>query len=67
MAQSIDEPVLAQAILASREHWDEGYPYGLKVEKIPLITLIVAILDAYDVMTYVRMRTLFVVLIEDCF
>ncbi|KUO78726.1 MAG: diguanylate cyclase [Desulfosporosinus sp. BRH_c37] len=52
MAQSIDEPVLAQAILAFREHWDgQGYPYGLKGEKIPLISRIFSILDAYDVMT----------------
>ena len=55
MAQSIDEPVLAQAILAFREHWDgQGYPYGLKEEKIPLISRIVSILDAYDVMTHGR-------------
>jgi len=55
MAQSIDEPVLAQAILAFREHWDgQGYPYGLKGEKIPLISRIVSILDAYDVMTHGR-------------
>jgi len=55
MAQSIDEPVLAQAILAFREHWDgQGYPYGLKGDKIPLISRIVSILDAYDVMTHGR-------------
>jgi len=55
MAQSIDEPVLAQAILAFREHWDgQGYPYGLKGEKIPLVTRIVSILEVYDVMTHGR-------------
>lgn len=55
MAQSIEEPVLAQAILAMRERWDgKGYPYGLKAEQIPLISRIVAIVDAYDVMTHDR-------------
>ncbi|MEN6349868.1 MAG: HD domain-containing phosphohydrolase, partial [Syntrophomonas sp.] len=32
--------------------WDgSGYPLGLKGEKIPLISRIIAITDAYDVMT----------------
>lgn len=55
MAQSIEEPILAQAILAMRERWDgSGYPYSLKAEKIPLISRIVAIVDAYDAMTHER-------------
>lgn len=55
MAQSIDEPVLAQAILAICEHWDgSGYPGGLKGKQIPFISRIVAIVDAYDVMTHDR-------------
>ncbi|WHH58519.1 diguanylate cyclase [Petroclostridium sp. X23] len=55
MAQSIEEPVLAQAILAMRERWDgAGYPYGLKQNQIPYISRIIAILDAYDVMTHHR-------------
>lgn len=55
MAQSIEEPILAQAILSMRERWDgKGYPYGLKGEQIPLVTRIISIIDAYDVMTHDR-------------
>lgn len=55
MAQSIEEPILAQAILSLREHWNgKGYPYGLKGEQIPLISRIVSIADAFDVMTHDR-------------
>lgn len=55
MAQSIDEPVLAQGILAMRERWDgKGYPYGLKGEQIPVISRILSIADAFDVMTHDR-------------
>lgn len=55
MAQSIEEPILALAILAMRERWDgSGYPYGLNGEQIPLISRIIAIADAYDAMTHER-------------
>lgn len=55
MAQSIEEPILAQAILSMRERWDgKGYPYGLKGIQIPLISRIVSIIDAFDVMTHER-------------
>jgi diguanylate cyclase (GGDEF)-like protein len=55
MAQSIEEPVLAQEILALREHYDGGgYPSGLRGAEIPLNSRIVAIIDAYDVMTHDR-------------
>ena len=55
MAQSIDEPVLAKAILAICEHWNgNGYPNGLKEEQIPLISRIISIIDAFDVMTHGR-------------
>jgi diguanylate cyclase (GGDEF)-like protein len=55
MAQSIEEPFLAQGILSMRESWDgSGYPYGLKQEQIPYISRIAAILEAYDVMTHGR-------------
>jgi diguanylate cyclase (GGDEF)-like protein len=55
MAQSIDEPILAQSILALRERWDgKGYPYGVRGEDIPLLSRIIALIDAYDVMTHYR-------------
>ncbi len=42
---------IAEAILHHHEWWDgSGYPLGLKGEKIPLISRIIAITDAYDVM-----------------
>lgn len=42
---------VAEAILAHHEHWDgSGYPLGLKAEKIPLLSRILAIIDAFDVM-----------------
>jgi diguanylate cyclase (GGDEF)-like protein len=55
MAESIGESLLAQAILAIREHYDGGgYPYGLRGEAIPLLSRIIAIVDAYDVITHDR-------------
>jgi diguanylate cyclase (GGDEF)-like protein len=55
MAQSIEEPMLAQAILAVREHYDgTGYPSGLRGAAIPWLSRIIAIVDAYDVMTHDR-------------
>ncbi len=43
---------IADAILAHHEWWDgSGYPNGLKGEQIPIIARILAIADAYDVMT----------------
>jgi len=42
---------IAQEILHHHEHWDgNGYPDGLKGEKIPLLSRIISIIDAYDVM-----------------
>jgi len=46
---------VAQGILAHHEHWDgNGYPRGLRGKDIPLLARIVAIADAYDVMSYGR-------------
>jgi len=46
---------IAEAILAHHEWWDgSGYPQGLKGEQIPLISRIITIVDAYDVMTHAR-------------
>ncbi len=43
---------VAPYILFHHERWDGlGYPRGLKGEEIPLLSRILAILDAYDVMT----------------
>ncbi len=52
MAKNIpDFAPIAQEILHHHEHWDgNGYPEGLKGEKIPLLSRIISIVDAYDVM-----------------
>ncbi len=43
---------LAEDILAHHEHWDgSGYPQGLKGKEIPLLARIIAVVDAYEVMT----------------
>ena len=48
------EPI-ADAVLSHHEHWNgNGYPQGLKGENIPLISRIISIIDAYDVMTHER-------------
>ena len=42
---------IAEDILAHHERWDgTGYPRGLKGEEIPLLSRIIAVVDAYDVM-----------------
>jgi len=52
MASSIGEWALAEAILGLHERWDGGgYPYGLSEEQIPYFSRLVAIADAFDVMT----------------
>ncbi len=43
---------VAPLILAHHERWDgNGYPHGLKGEEIPLLSRIISVIDAYDVMT----------------
>ena len=56
VASAIDEiSQIAPIILAHQEKWDgSGYPDGLKGEEIPLLARIVAIIDAFDVMTNPR-------------
>ena len=44
---------LADIILYHHEWWNGlGYPQGLKEEEIPLLSRIISILDAFDVMTH---------------
>ena len=43
---------IANLILTHHERWDgTGYPQGLKGEEIPLLSRIIAVVDAYDAMT----------------
>ncbi len=47
--------VIASEICCHHERWDgTGYPYGKKGEDIPLLSRIIAVVDAYDVMTHKR-------------
>ncbi|NQT67591.1 MAG: HD domain-containing protein [Actinobacteria bacterium] len=42
---------IAEYILTVHEWWDgNGYPQGLKGENIPVLSRIIAIVDAYEVM-----------------
>lgn len=52
MAKNVpDFSPIAREILYHHEHWDgTGYPDGLKGEDIPLLSRIISIIDAYDVM-----------------
>lgn len=46
---------LADAILYHHEFWDgNGYPHGLKGEKIPFLSRIIHIITAYQAMTHER-------------
>jgi len=53
IASSTEEFVhVANLILYHHEWWDgSGYPYGKKGKDIPLLSRIIAIVDAYEVMT----------------
>jgi diguanylate cyclase (GGDEF)-like protein/PAS domain S-box-containing protein len=46
---------VAEGILCHQERWDgTGYPQGLRGENIPLLSRIIAVVDAYDAMTQDR-------------
>lgn len=46
---------VAESVLYHHERWDgNGYPVGLKGEEIPLLSRIISVCDAYDVMTSER-------------
>ncbi|MFW6287232.1 MAG: HD-GYP domain-containing protein, partial [bacterium] len=46
---------IAYYILCHHERWDgSGYPLGIKGQEIPKISRIIAVIDAYDVMTHDR-------------
>jgi diguanylate cyclase (GGDEF)-like protein/PAS domain S-box-containing protein len=50
-----DMSEMAEYVLYHHERWDgNGYPKGLKRDEIPLMSRIIAIVDAYDAMTSVR-------------
>lgn len=48
---STDYMDIAEAILHHHERWDgKGYPDGLRKETIPILSRIIAVVDAYDAM-----------------
>ncbi|HPS80434.1 MAG TPA: diguanylate cyclase [Candidatus Limiplasma sp.] len=54
-ASSPDLIPVAESILCHHERWDgTGYPQGLSGERIPLLSRIIAVVDAYDAMTQDR-------------
>ncbi|MFW6382302.1 MAG: HD domain-containing phosphohydrolase [Bacillota bacterium] len=55
-SSSTEFAVVAEEILFHHERWDgSGYPKGLKGDEIPLLSRIISIIDAYDVMTHDRL------------
>ena len=58
MLRSLGDPLfdqVAECVLHHHEHWDgSGYPNGLAGKRIPMISRIIAVVDAYDAMTTTR-------------
>lgn len=52
IARSSDElKCIAEMVLCHHERWDgKGYPHGLAGKKIPILSRIIAVVDAYDAM-----------------
>ena len=52
---NLDLAPVAEYILCHHEHWDgSGYPRGMSGEEIPLLSRILAVVDAFDAMTSER-------------
>ena len=52
---NLDLAPVAEYILCHHEHWDGGgYPRGMSGEEIPLLSRILAVVDAFDAMTSER-------------
>lgn len=52
---NVDLAPISEYILSHHERWDgNGYPRGLKGEEIPLLSRILAVVDAFDAMTNER-------------
>jgi len=52
---SVELMPIAEFILCHQERWDgKGYPQGLAGEDIPVLSRIIAVVDAYDAMTQDR-------------
>lgn len=52
---SVHDPMLLSTVLFHHERYDgSGYPYGLKGNKIPLFSRIIAVADVYDALTSPR-------------
>jgi putative nucleotidyltransferase with HDIG domain len=58
MLRSLGDPLLdqvAECVLHHHENWDgSGYPSGLSDDQIPLLSRIIAVVDAYDAITTTR-------------
>ncbi|MEZ4627414.1 MAG: HD-GYP domain-containing protein [Eubacteriales bacterium] len=52
---NVDLAPISEYILSHHERWDgKGYPRGLKGEEIPILSRILAVVDAFDAMTNER-------------
>ncbi|MES9970989.1 MAG: HD-GYP domain-containing protein [Candidatus Thiodiazotropha sp.] len=58
MLRTLGNPLLDEVAVGVQHHHEQwngkGYPYGLKGEEIPIVSRIIAVVDAYDAMTTTR-------------